>query len=235
MESQYFKSNFIYQLILKMWQRMFGRKKQKPKPTITDVVLNLQRTIDLMHKKQKFLKTKIDRELRNAKENLKTNKRVAILAMKKKKMYESQLSKIDGTILNLEMQKIAIESSVMDIEILSTMKQGSETLKEMNDWMNIDDVEDVMADIQEQMEVQNEVSTAISQPMLGSELFDSDIVELEKELQGLLDEDLGVSISAMPNAPQHEKNDDKNQKDVNLIYQNSEKKVLTSDVFQLNY
>ena len=59
----------------------------------------------------------------------------------------------------------------------------------------VDQVDDTMDEIREQMEVANEISDAISQP-LGGELFDDD--ELEQELAELEEESINEQFIKAP-------------------------------------
>merc|ERR1711916_400329 len=64
--------------------------------------------------------------------------------------------------------------------------------------MTVDDVDQTMDDVRDQMDIADELSTAISTPM-GSDLFDDD--ELEAELQALEDEDLDAKLANLDGLP----------------------------------
>lgn len=117
------------------------------------------------------MQKKIDAETAEAKANASKNKRAALTALKRKKLYESQLDKLQNTIFTLQQQEIAIRNLSTNVEILQTMNQVKETMKSINQNMTVDDVDDTMIDVREQMDLADEISTAISTP-LGSDLFD---------------------------------------------------------------
>ncbi|OMJ26936.1 Vacuolar-sorting protein SNF7 [Smittium culicis] len=87
-------------------------------------------------------------------------------ALKRKKMLEEQLDKINGSRMTLDTQMMAIESANVNLETMNAMKQGADAMKNIHKNMNIDKVDQTMDEIREQMDLANEVSTAISQPEL---------------------------------------------------------------------
>lgn len=166
--------------------RLFGFNN-KPKPDPKHTIKNLNDSIELLTKRQDFLQTKIKKEIDFAKKNGKTNKKMALMALKRKSTYEKEIESLYGSIFNIEQQKLAIETSLMNKAVFESMKQGSDTLKVMHKSMDVDDVEDITEDIREQIEVANEIGQAISQDLTNN-LYDDD--ELEKELEDLALEDL---------------------------------------------
>ena len=56
----------------------------------------------------------------------------AILALKRKKKYEKQLQQIDGTLSTIEMQREALESANTNTEVLKTMKNAADALKNVH-------------------------------------------------------------------------------------------------------
>ncbi|OMJ23517.1 Vacuolar-sorting protein SNF7 [Smittium culicis] len=81
-------------------------------------------------------------------------------------MLEEQLDKINGSRMTLDTQMMAIESANVNLETMNAMKQGADAMKNIHKNMNIDKVDQTMDEIREQMDLANEVSTAISQPEL---------------------------------------------------------------------
>lgn len=173
-----------------MW-RLFGRKKPKEPevPKHIEAIIKIQSTIDLLHKKQKFIGTKIDREIRLAKDLAKTNRKAALAALKRKRMYDDQVNQMENTIFNLQTQKISIEGSTLNMEVFNVMKEGSEAMKHIHGQISIDDVDDIILDVQDQMDISNEIGRAISQTV-STDVFDED--ELEKELMELANEDINL-------------------------------------------
>lgn len=54
---------------------MFGGKKAEPAPTTSESIQKLRDTENMLLKKQEFLETKLEQELKIAKENASSNKR----------------------------------------------------------------------------------------------------------------------------------------------------------------
>ena len=76
-------------------------KKKEEVPTPADAIQNLRGTEDMLLKKQNFLEKKIESEVEIARKNAKTNKRAALVALKRKKRFEKQLQQIDGTLTTI--------------------------------------------------------------------------------------------------------------------------------------
>ncbi|CAJ0761100.1 17302_t:CDS:2, partial [Entrophospora sp. SA101] len=100
----------------------------------------------------------------------------ALMALKRKKQYESQIEKISGTRMTMETQMMAIESASVNLETIKAMEK----------------VDDTMDSIREQMDLADEISNAISAPMLGADLIDDDelTAELDELEQEVLDSQL---------------------------------------------
>ena len=65
-------------------------------------IQKLGETKEMLTKKQDLLEKKIDQELYIASEYGKTNKRAAIQALKRKKIYDRQMQQIDGILISIE-------------------------------------------------------------------------------------------------------------------------------------
>lgn len=152
----------------------------------------------MLTKKQEFLEKKIEQELMIAKKNARTtNKRVALMALKRKKRLEQQLTQIDGTLSTIEFQREALENSHTNTEVLKNMGYASKALQNVHKTIDIDKIDDMMQDIAEQQDLAREISDAISRP--ASDTFDED--ELLAELAELEQEDLEESMASMGPLP----------------------------------
>ncbi|CRL03481.1 CLUMA_CG016503, isoform A [Clunio marinus] len=191
---------------MSFFKNLFGGKKADPAPTTSDSIQKLRETENMLLKKQEFLETKLEAELKIAKENASSNKRVALQALKRKKRYEQQLEQLQGTLTTIETQREALENANTNAAVLDTMKGASDALKKTHKDMNVDNVHDMMDDIAEQNDVANEISNAISSGIISSSGVDED--ELAKELEELeqeeLDKDLlnvGPATNKLPEVP----------------------------------
>jgi len=164
---------------------MFGKlfKKKEESKTTAEAIQDLRQNEDMLLKKQEFLEKKIDSEIEIARKNAKTNKRLALTALKRKKRYEKQLQQIDGTLTTIEQQREALEAANINTTVLKGMDSAAKALKNAHKDMNVDNVHDMMDDIAEQQDVAKEISDAISQPTAFANEFDED--ELEEELENL--------------------------------------------------
>jgi uncharacterized glyoxalase superfamily protein PhnB len=64
-------------------------------------------------------------------------KTVALMALKRKKAYEDQISKIMGTRMTLETQVMAIENANVNLETMNAMKAGAEAMKQIHGTMYV--------------------------------------------------------------------------------------------------
>ncbi|AXA51668.1 charged multivesicular body protein 4 [Malassezia restricta] len=176
-----------------------GRRDNKN--SARDAIIGLREQLHLMAKKEEHLLTKIDDELRKAKEHVTNNKRAAQAALRQKKMYETELDRLAGSRMTLETQVNAIENANMNLETMRAMQRGSAALKSIHANMDIDRVDNTMDSIREEMALSNEISEAISNPVgMGHEL---DEEELRNELQELEQDELQHQLVGAESAPAH--------------------------------
>ncbi|XP_035518535.1 charged multivesicular body protein 4b [Morone saxatilis] len=116
----------------------------------------------------------------------------ALQALKRKKRYEKQLAQIDGTLSTIEFQREALENANTNTEVLKNMGFAAKAMKAAHENMDIDKVDDLMADITEQQEVAQEISDVISRPIGFGEDYDED--ELMAELEELEQEELDRNL-----------------------------------------
>jgi len=136
-----------------------------------------------------------------ARKNGTKNKRVALQALKRKKRYEEQLGKIDGTLTTLEYQREVLENASSNAQVLKVMGDASKAFKNVNSNFDVDKVHDIMDDIAEQQQIAGEISNAISNPVGFDSNIDDD--DLLRELQELQDQDLDEELIRIPDAPSH--------------------------------
>ncbi|XP_070758731.1 charged multivesicular body protein 4b isoform X1 [Enoplosus armatus] len=193
---------------MSLFGKLFGSGGKGGKaPTPQEAVQRLRETEEMLAKKQDFLEKKIDQELLTAKKNGTKNKRAALQALKRKKRYEKQLAQIDGTLSTIEFQREALENANTNTEVLKNMGFAAKAMKAAHENMDIDKVDDLMADITEQQEVAQEISDVISRPIGFGDEFDEDelMAELEELEQEELDQNLleieGTEDVPLPSVP----------------------------------
>lgn len=188
---------------------LFGTSKRKaqaaPARTQTaasstvDSIQRLNEALENLEKRENHVQKKVDKEQADAKRMVKAkNKKGAMMALKRKKMYEDQLTKMYNTRVTIENQKMALENANFNKELMNAMAQGAQALQSVNNDMSIDKVDETMDNIQEQMDLANEISDAIQQPV-GVGFDDDD--ELEAELAELEAEDLDDTLLSVENTP----------------------------------
>ena len=174
---------------------LFGRKKSAAAPggaaDPAATILKLRSTVETLEKRQVHLDKKIEQQTKEAKEKMgKKDKRGALYCLKRKKMYEAEIEKINGARLTLEQQMIAIEATVTNAETVNALKSGAKAMQAARNNVDADTVGDLMDDIKEEMEVGDEISAAISAPAndvlndddLLNELNEMEELELESQL-----------------------------------------------------
>lgn len=181
--------------------KLFGKGKQSKgkTPSPQEAIQKLRETEEIMVKKQEFLEQKIQQELATAKKNGTKNKRVALAALKRKKRYEQQLAQIDGTLSTIEFQREALENATTNTEVLKTMSDAAKAMKAAHQNMDIDKVDDLMAEINEQQEIAQEISDAISKPVGFGDDVDED--ELLAELEEMEQEELERNLLKVEDEP----------------------------------
>eukprot|EP01115_Flamella_aegyptia_P004861 TRINITY_DN20675_c0_g1_i1.p1 TRINITY_DN20675_c0_g1~~TRINITY_DN20675_c0_g1_i1.p1 ORF type:complete len:216 (+),score=63.96 TRINITY_DN20675_c0_g1_i1:53-700(+) len=178
---------------------LFGKKKAAPSPKET--IAKMRETLDMLEKREQFLQKKIDQQTQEAKKYMQQkNKRGALMCLKRKKTYETQMEKLAGARMNIEQQVMTLEGASVSLEAMNAMKMGANSMKTIHkEQLNIDKVDDTMDEIREQMDIANEISDAISQP-LGGETFDED--DLLSELEDLEQETLDEQLLGLDTTPQ---------------------------------
>ena len=186
---------------MSMLAGFFNRKTEvDKKPRTIDAIVKLKETIDLLEKKSVHIESKVQMEIRIAKENGSKNKRQALTALKRKRRLEKQLLQIDGTISTLEFQVDALENANTNVEVLRSMKFASEALT--NAQMDPEDAHDIIDDIAEQKDLQDEISETLSSFVQNNGEYDDD--DLLAELRELEDSDIEDEPSekeAFPEVP----------------------------------
>lgn len=115
--------------------------------------------------------------------------------MKRKKMYEAEVDKIQNVKMTLETQVINLESAAQNAETFKAMAAGSKTMQKIRQDVGIEKVDDIMDEIKEEMELANEINNAIAAPI---DPFMADEDELLAELNALETQDLEAELLAPP-------------------------------------
>jgi len=166
----------------------------------SQVIQRMDDTIESMDLREQLLIKKIDQETQKAKDALaKKNKNLAILCMKRKKMYENNLEKLMAQRGNMETIKITMEDTAMTQQILQTQRHAASELERLNAGMEAEKVEEDLDRLRDAMDQQKEIQELLSQ-QVGTDIVDED--ELLEELDELVAADKkAVKAATKVNAP----------------------------------
>lgn len=160
-------------------------------------------------KRRDVLDRKIAMELERARELTKAkNKRGALMALKKKKMYEQQREQLENQILRVGEQQLMLENQRTVVETVDAMRTAAHASKRVMTEMKIEDVDKVLDSINDQTEDMRQIQDALGAPIGAAGDVDED--ELMEELEELeasqLDDQLlepaPVPVTRVPVAPQ---------------------------------
>ena len=200
---------------------IFGKSKQQSSQSQTSInknmanmantisiITNLKEQVDLLEKRNIFILKKKDNAILEAKEKLeKKDKNGAMLALKKKKQFEDELSKNQGIQLTLENQIYSLESANMQKSVIDALELGNKSIKNINKDLNPDKIDELMDDIQEQTDNSNAINQALSQNL--QQVYDDpDLLEELEQLESEKNEndnenDIDISGS-LPNIPKED-------------------------------
>ena len=129
----------------------------------------------------------------------KADKRGGLVAMKKRKMHDAELAKIENVKMTLETQMISLEGATQNIETVQAMKSRNSAMKSIRKMMGVDKVDDLMDDVREEVEMHREADDAFSRPI---DPYTADEDDLLAELEALEAEDTKASLwPAAPTRP----------------------------------
>ncbi|KAL7536410.1 hypothetical protein ACHAXR_012071 [Thalassiosira sp. AJA248-18] len=170
-----------------------------------NTVVNLRENIATQEKREQHLEKKIEQLVVEAKAKMaKKDKKGALFALKRKKLYETEIDKIANIKMTLETQVMNLESAAQNAETFKAMNAGKSAMSNLREDTNIDKVDDLMDDIKEEMEMADEISNALAQPV---DPLMADEDDLLAELQELEAEDVEeqllqpAKMEAFPDAP----------------------------------
>ena len=189
---------------------MQDSKAEEAKAAWTDAMAKLNETIENIGKKEDHLQRKMDAEVANAlKFNAAGKKREALQCLKKKKMYEQQLTQLGTSKINLENQKLTMESMNMNAEIIEAQRVVTTSMQaQVKKMGGVDKVEELMDQVEDAQTDAQEIQNAMNRQMNVPGL-DQDDDELLAELDGLEEAQLAAELSTvdlgravvMPSAP----------------------------------
>lgn len=167
-------------------------------PAVT--VIKLREAVANQEKREEHLQRKIDAMGKEAKMKMaKKDKKGAMFAMKRRKLYEQEMDKIGNVKMTLETQIMQLESATQNAETFQAMKAGTTAMSNIHKQVGIDKVDDLMDDIREEIENGNEINQAMAQAVDPLGCTDED--ELMAELEALGADELEAELLEPTTAP----------------------------------
>ncbi|KAK1285882.1 hypothetical protein QJS10_CPB20g00014 [Acorus calamus] len=185
-----------------MFNKLF-KKSNKKTPSALSSIQKLNESLELLDKKERFLRKKISAETNRAKDYSKLkNKKAAIQCLKKKKMYEAQVEQLGNFQLRIHDQIIMLEGGNATTETMDALRAGASTMKAINQSLSIDDIEKTMEEVTEHSENMKQIQEALAAPVGSAADIDEDELEAElEELEEELEEPLPQPPTRVPIAP----------------------------------
>jgi charged multivesicular body protein 6 len=163
-------------------------------------VLDLKNARDRLSKYQKKLEldeTRLVERARQAKQKGQT--KVALQLLKIKKIKTREVEQVESQLLNVLQMVQTIDSKQNETQVLQAMKTGKDALQKMHEETSVDEVLDLMDQIQEQHEMEREISDILQGvPSLSVE----DEAAVEDELEALMQAEGMATSTATEQLPE---------------------------------
>lgn len=175
-------------------------KKRAPHGTISAsdrAMLDLKNARDRLSRYKNKVEndeSKIVERAKKAKEKGQT--KVALNLLRLRKIKQREVENVEGQLLNVMQMVQTIDSKQNEAQVLAAMAKGKDTLQKMHEETSVDDVFDLMDQIQEQNEIEREISNLLQDiPSLSLE----DEAAVEAELEALVEQQQpAVNLPAVP-------------------------------------
>ena len=164
-----------------------SKKGKAPGGAITSAdraKLDLKNARDRLSKYKQRLEKDEERlvaRAKQAKEAGQTKNALNLLRLRRAK--QKEVESVDGQLLNVLQMVGTIDSKQNEAQVLDALRVGKDTLQKMHERTTVDDVLELMDQIQEQNEVEKEISNILQD---GVELSVEDEAAVEAELEQLL-------------------------------------------------
>eukprot|EP01102_Stenamoeba_stenopodia_P016280 TRINITY_DN566_c1_g7_i1.p1 TRINITY_DN566_c1_g7~~TRINITY_DN566_c1_g7_i1.p1 ORF type:complete len:257 (-),score=89.28 TRINITY_DN566_c1_g7_i1:43-813(-) len=162
----------------------YNSPKTSNKITAHDqAVLDMKLARDSLKKYQARLEIIMAKEKEIARTLLRDGKRSkAVLALKKKRYQEQLLERSIEQLNNIQQMIDTIEFKQIEVAVFQEMKKGTATLKQLNQELSLEDVEQLMEDTQDALDYQKQVEEALAGQLteFDNEAIENELEELEK-------------------------------------------------------
>jgi charged multivesicular body protein 4 len=169
-----------------------------PSPSPQKVIQNIRDTLSTLEKRETHLEKRIKSLETEARFFVKTNKLKALMLLKKAKMNGKQLTSIYGQRNNLEMQIFALEQGINNQNTVLSLKQGKNVLETMSKELDPDDLGELIDDIAVNLDMVDEITTALSTPI--GQAYDEDdlLAEFEEKEKELVERSILSDLPVVP-------------------------------------
>lgn len=149
-----------------------------------NAISTLNESIERLSKRAMFISKKVDACKSEALKARGKDKRKALQAMRRLKMYQREIERVENTRFNLCQQIASLEEATVNTGVVNAMQGGVTAMKRLAASHTAENVEDLRDQIQEQTDDANEIGNLLSEPMGGAaDLLPDD---LEREYIDLL-------------------------------------------------
>ncbi|KMS96759.1 hypothetical protein BVRB_8g200630 [Beta vulgaris subsp. vulgaris] len=173
------------------------------KPKITEVdraILSLKTQRRKLGQYQQQLEAVIEAEKQAARDLIRDKRKDrALLALKKKKVQEELLQKVDAWLINVEQQLADIELASKQKAVYESLQSGNNAMKAIQSEINLDDVQKLMDDTAEAKAYQDEINA-----ILGEKLTAEDEEEVLAEFDNLEAQLTAQDLPEVPTAAPEE-------------------------------
>ena len=177
---------------------LFDQCKSDPRPKHMQTLDKLDETIAILEKKLENLAGEIRVQEIIAFQNKQTNVRIAIAALRKKKILESSYEKNSNSLVNLNILHDQISNASFNVTIANALKEGANALKSANKNMTLEEIENMTLDIQDEIKNAGDVSSAMSTDFTNTVIDEDDLMN---ELNQIICKDEEEKIQEISNFP----------------------------------
>ena len=214
---------------------LFGLFTSKPKPQVNHssgednikIIISLRDQIEILEKRKEVIKNKQENITENAKLKLKNgDKKGALLLLNQRKKNETEIDNITSSQLLLENQLFTLESAAMNKETFNVLRVGNDAIKQINNSITPDLIDEIMDDIQETQDTSTQIQNMMNVPL--QNIYDD--AELLAELEGLEGVETLIDLPSVPKTnpivKQEEEGEDDEADEIMTELRNLEKGML---------
>ncbi|KAF8252707.1 vacuolar sorting protein snf-7 [Wilcoxina mikolae CBS 423.85] len=163
-----------------------------------EAIVGLRSQLEMLRKREIHTEKQILEQDAIARKHITTNKTIARAALKRKQVLEKNLAITQGHISTLEQQMNAVETANLNLETVKVMKEASDAMKNMNKRVGIDDVDATMEEIRENMQLNKEISDAITSIHVADQEDEDDLEAMLQDLEQRALDDKMISAPPVP-------------------------------------